>query len=136
MEKKTTALLGALAGLAGMGVAHAAIPPAPNASQAFQAQSYADLLAPVANASALLKADDIANANPVTRDGMLQLADDRGEGGYAPPRQDHHHHHQAYRRRDHHHHHQAYYQQSHHHHHQRGNYVGIPGVGGIQLGRR
>ena len=58
MDKKTLGLLGAVAGLAAAGSAHAANAPVPNPAEALQASSYADLLAPVQNAAALLKADD------------------------------------------------------------------------------
>lgn len=113
MDKKTAGLLGAVAGLATMGSAHAAAPPAVNVTEAMQAASYADLLAPIENAVALVQADD------ATRAQGLQTVQYYG-GGY-----DHHHHH-------HHHHHANYpgegygppryppparYAHHHHHHH-------------------
>ena len=127
MDKKATGLVSAVAGLATMGVAHAAIPPAPSASDALQVSSYADLLAPVPNALAQVKADDAARARQPKPEGELQLAEyyDYNRG---PPRAYHHHHHH------HHHHHQAYYRHHHHHHHH--TVVGIPGVGGVVLGNR
>jgi hypothetical protein len=81
MDKKIVGLLGAAAALTAVGGAHAATmvatdPPA--------ATSYMDLLDPVPNALALLKADDTARARQ--RPARVQLA------------QYHHHHH-------HHHHH-------------------------------
>jgi hypothetical protein len=62
MEKKTGGLLGAVAGLAAMGTAQAAIHPASTPSEALQVSSYADLLAPIPHATALLRADDEARA--------------------------------------------------------------------------
>src|ERR1700739_3620136 len=50
MDQKIAGLLGAVAGLATAGAAQAAIEPAPNASEALHASSYADLLTPVPNA--------------------------------------------------------------------------------------
>jgi hypothetical protein len=118
MKTKIGGLLGALAGLATMGSAQAAIHPAPNATEALQASSYAELLAPVPNAAALLKADDATRAQRSVAGSLngVQLA------------QEHHHHHQQqyqqpqqYRQQSqHHHHHQQQYRQQsqHHHHHQ------------------
>lgn len=61
MHKKTAGLLGAVAGLATIGSAHAAgLTHAP--SEALHVTSYADLLAPVPNAVAQLKADNAARA--------------------------------------------------------------------------
>lgn len=62
MDKTTAGLLGAVATLATMGVASAATEPAPNPSQFMQSASYVDLLAPVQNAKALLKADNAMQA--------------------------------------------------------------------------
>ncbi|HTW71233.1 MAG TPA: hypothetical protein VME47_15205 [Acetobacteraceae bacterium] len=121
MDRKTAGLIGTVAGLATMGVAHAAIPPAPDAAQALQVSSYAELLVPVPNARDLLKVDDAARARP---EGELQLAQ-----YYGPPPAYHHHHH-------HHHHHHAYYRHHHHHHHHHNTFVGIPGVGGVVVGNR
>jgi hypothetical protein len=109
MEKNIAALIGALAGLATMGSAQAAIHSAPNPSAALRASSYAELLAPVPDAVALLKADDATRMPRPVADDLdgAQLAQE-------------HHHHQQYRRpQSHHHHHRRYRRpQSHHHHHQ------------------
>jgi hypothetical protein len=123
MDKTTAGLLGAVAGLATMGVAQAATPPMAAPSEALQAASYADLLAPVQNAVAVLRADDAARANDAVPEGGIQPAQYYSYG----PAYHHHHHH-------HHHHHQAY--NRHHHHHHQSSYVGIPGVGGVIIGRR
>ncbi|MFZ2006681.1 MAG: hypothetical protein WAV02_16465 [Stellaceae bacterium] len=84
MDKRTAGLLGAVASIAAIGPAQAATPALP------KPPSYADLLAPIPNAVALLKADDHARAqNPAP----LKLAQYH----------DHHHHHH------HHHHHNWWY---------------------------
>lgn len=122
MDKTTAGLLGAVATLATMGVAQAATEPAPNPSTFMQANSYADLLAPVQNAKALMQADDAMRAERgVQQDDVdrtpenVQLADWNDRGGY------------YYREHHHHHHHHAYYHHHHHHHHQAG--IVVPGVG-------
>lgn len=121
MDKTTAGLLGAVATLATMGVAQAATPPAPNPSEFMQIGSYTDLLAPVQNAKALLKADNAMQAergryqDDVDRTPEnIQLAD-WNQRNYYRRGEEHHHHHAYY----HHHHH-------HHHHHVEGY---IPGVG-------
>ena len=116
MDKKTGMLLGAVAGLATMGAAHAAPLPGANAAEALNTSSYAELLAPVSNAVALVKADDAARAQ--SSESNMQLVD-----YYVGRPAAHHHHH-------HHHHHQAYnYHHHHHHHHHQAAVVGVPGVG-------
>lgn len=121
MDKTTAALLGAVASLATMGAAQAAAPPVPNASEALKAASYADLLSPVENAAAVMKADDAARAQQAPVEGNIEPVQ---YYNYGPPRGYHHHHH----------HHHAYYRHHHHHHHH-ASYVGIPGVGGVVVGR-
>ncbi len=135
MDKKIAGLLGAVAGLAAMGSAQAAIDPAPGPSEAPQPSSYADLLAPIPDAVALLKADDAARAQqpaPETAEGV-QLAQSYYYPPYSYPyynyHHHHHHHHSYYRRYSHHHHH-------HHHHHHNNAFFGIPGVGGVVIGGR
>lgn len=135
MDKKTAGLIGAVAGLATMGVAQAATTPAVSSSQALQASSYADLLEPIPNAGALLQADNAARAQqPMNMSASFQLAD--WGNGYS--RGNYHHHHQAYRNygyynRNNYHHHQYNRSNYHHHHHNQGTFVGIPGVGGFQV---
>ncbi|KJC57639.1 hypothetical protein UP10_27725 [Bradyrhizobium sp. LTSPM299] len=105
MEKKIAGLLGAVASLGAFSAAQAA--PAP--TDVLQANSYAELLQPISDASAKLQALDEAPPPTMTRENV-QLA------------QYHHHHH--------HHHHHAYqrryvprvvvvprYRRHHHHHH-------------------
>jgi hypothetical protein len=130
MDKKIAGLLGAVAGLATMSAAQAAIDPAPDPSKALKASSYADLLAPVPDAVALLEADNAAraqkSAEPAADD--LQVAQYPYGAPYPYPPYAYHHHH-------HHHHHHRRYSHHHHHHHHNGAFVGIPGVGGVVVGR-
>ena len=109
MDKKIAGLLGAAAALTTLGATQANATPAVDQSPTV-ARSYAELLDPVPNAAAQLKADDAAQANP-----GLTLA----EYVYVYRRHHHHHHH--------HHHHRRYhrvlppfifgYSPRHHHHH-------------------
>jgi hypothetical protein len=121
MDKTKAGLLGAVATLATLGAAHAATSAAVNPADALQAASYSDLLAPVQNAVAVMKADDAARARKQEQrqaEGDVQLA----QYYYGPEYyHHHHHHHHAYYRRYHHHH--------HHHHHNA--FIGVPGVGGV-----
>ncbi len=96
MDKKIAGLLGAAAALTTMTAAQRAIAePAPSATNL----SYRDLLEPVPNALAALKADDARLAKE--NEANVQVA----QYYYH-----HHHHHHHYRRPPHRHHH-------HHHHH-------------------
>jgi hypothetical protein len=106
MEMKIAGLLGAMATLGAFNTAQAA--PAPAPSDVLRANSFAELLEPIPNAAALLKAVDESQPNPSLNENV-QLV------------QYHHHHH-------HHHHHHAYrrygpvlvvprYRRHHHHHH-------------------
>jgi hypothetical protein len=93
LDKKMAGLLGAVAALGTLGTAQAT--PAP--TDVLAANSYAELLQPVPDASARLKAlDEHQSTAPGGR--PIQLA------------YHHHHHHHHHHRRRHHHHH-------HHHHH-------------------
>ena len=115
MEKKIAGLLGAMAALGAFNAAEAAPTPSPAASDALRANSFADLLEPIPNAAALLKAVD--QSRPAPADENVKLAQVFYHHHH------HHHHHSHYRRyeprivvvppryrRYHHHHH-------HHHHH-------------------
>jgi len=108
LEKKIAGLLAAVAALGTMGSSQAA--PAPTPTDVLQANSYADLLQPIANASTLLQAID-EDRPAASTDGNVKLAQAHH----------HHHHHHGYSRprviirlphRHHHHHH-------HHHHYRR-----------------
>ena len=107
MDKKIAGLLGAVAGLATIGAAQAAPVPSPSAT----AESYADLLAPVPNAVAALKADDVVRGEQEKK-GSVELAQyyyNYGPYDYGRPYYYHHHHH-------------------HHHHHHRGVFFGPGGI--------
>lgn len=98
-----------IAGVLGAAVAATAMTgAAPTTSLA--ANSFADLLEPVPNAVAALKADD-ARAMAERSEGRVQLAQ----------YWHHHHHHHRYWRRwyhhHHHHHHHLFWRRWHHHHH-------------------
>jgi hypothetical protein len=131
MDKKIAGLLGAVAGLATVSSAQAAISPAPNPSEALQASSYADLLAPIPNAVTLLKADDAARAQQPAAKAVddIQLAQ-----GYYHHHHHHHHHHHSYRYGPPY----PYYRHGyhHHHHHHHGAFIGVPGIGGVVVGGR
>ena len=118
MGKKIAGLLGAVATLGTFGAAQAAPTPTPAPSDVLRANSFADLLEPIPNAAALLKAvDESAPAQPA--DSNIQLAQiviGVGRDHH------HHHHHHAYRRyaprlvvvppryrHHHHHHHHSFY---------------------------
>jgi hypothetical protein len=119
MDKKIAGLLGAVAALGSLHAAQAA--PSLDPTEVLQANSYAELLEPIPNASALLRAVDEARPAP-SADANVELAQ-----YYRHHHHHHHHHHHAfypryydpygpvvvvprYRRYYHHHHH-------HHHHH-------------------
>jgi len=89
-------LLGAVAALGTIGTAQAT--PAPAPTDVLAATSYAELLQPIPDASARLKALD-----------EQQRSTSGGASGLQLAYRHHHHHHHHYRRRHHHHH--------HHHHH-------------------
>lgn len=129
MDKKIAGLLGAVAGLALVGSAQAAIAPAASPSEALHASSYSDLLTPIPNAAALLRADDAAQAQAALQPDS-EPADGVQTAQYYRPFYHHHHHHHhhgyyGYYRNYHHHHH-------HHHHHR--SYIRIPGFGGVVIG--
>jgi len=103
MDKKIAGLLGAVGALASLNTAQAATPT--DSNEVLKARSYADLLEPIPNAMAALKAVD-DKADVATHNVQLAQAHHH-----------HHHHHASHRdrrivvtpRRHHHHH--------HHHHH-------------------
>ena len=93
MQKKIAGLLGAVAALGTLGAAQAT--PASDPNDVLKANSFAELLEPIPDATLILKAIDEQPSSRAA--GPVQLA------------QHHHHHHHHHRRRHHHHH--------HHHHH-------------------
>ncbi|HLH89342.1 MAG TPA: hypothetical protein VKX28_12890 [Xanthobacteraceae bacterium] len=122
MEKVIIGVIGAVSGLATLEVGAQATPaaPAPQPKTAQSgAQSYADLLDPIPNALAALRA---ADAGRVSQPDNVELA------GYYHHRFYHHHHHHHHHHRflrvvppfwyrHHHHHHHNWYHHHHHHHH-------------------
>jgi hypothetical protein len=122
MEKKIAGLLGAVAALGTLGTAQAA--PAPATTDVLQANSYADLLQPIPNAAATLRAVE-AQAPAKDAEANVQMA----QFYY------HHHHHHHHHGYWHHHHHHGYWRRGpvvvipprwhhhhHHHHHHHGFY--------------
>lgn len=117
MEKKIAGLLGAMVTLGAFNAAEAAPIPSPAPTDVLRANSFADLLEPIPNATALLQTVDESAPSPSANENA-QLAQ-----FYGYHHHHHHHHHHAWRRyysphvlvvppryRYHHHHH-------HHHHH-------------------
>jgi hypothetical protein len=105
MDKKIAGLLGGVAALTTLGGAQAATEV--NSTEALRASSYSDLLTPIANASAALKADDAARQQEVKGTEVAQVVI-----------VGHHHHH--------HHHHWRRHHRHHHHHHHHSMYFAIP----------
>jgi len=121
MDKKIAGLLGAVATLGAFNAAEAAPAPSQVPTDVLRANSFAELLAPIPNATSLLQAID-ESAPTQSADENVQLAQ------FYHHHHHHHHHHHGYRRnfgydeyaprviivprryRHHHHHH-------HHHHH-------------------
>jgi hypothetical protein len=89
MDKKIVGLIAAIGSVAPMSAAQAAVSPL-EVSQVMNARSFAELLEPIPDASAILK---MADETPVldARDSVMAM--------------DHHHHHHRYRNHHHHHHH-------------------------------
>jgi hypothetical protein len=131
MDKKIVGLLGAVAGLATMSTAQAATGPAPDAAEAPQASSYADLLAPISNPAAVLKADNAAREKAAEGLNEVELAQAYYYPYYSAPYG-----YPAYRYHHHHHHHHHHAARHHHHHHHNTAFIGIPGIGGVVVGGR
>lgn len=126
MDKKIAGLLGAVAALSSLPSAQAAAPAiAPtHTADAMQVSSYADLLTPVPNAVAVLKADDAARAQMPADEAQATDGVQVAQYYYHHHHHHHqifirryHHHHHHWRRWHHHHHHHRYYRHHHHHHH-------------------
>jgi hypothetical protein len=110
MDKKIAGLLGAAAALATVGGANAATEV--QGTPQNPATSYRELLNPVPNATAALKADDARRDAEARNVKTAQVTVQFGH-------HHHHHHHHGVRIRmgHHHHHHHARYHHHHHHHH-------------------
>jgi hypothetical protein len=105
---KVLGIVGAVSGLAALDSAQAAGLETPNTTGLTAAKSYAELLEPIPNALAVLRAVDAAEAargaQATATDADVTLV------------QYHHHHHHRVR---HHHHHNRWWRRHHHHHHNR-----------------
>ncbi len=120
MDKTIAGVIGAITGLASLdGAAQAATTPTPGPDALPGARSYAELLDPIPNAVALLRAADAAAARE-RRDETVN-----GLKGDVQVADHHHHHHHRYYHHHHHHHHRVIvirppwrvYRPHHHHHH-------------------
>ena len=90
MGKKIAGLVGAMATLGAFNGAQAAPTPSPAPTDVLRANSFADLLEPIPNAAAKLRAVDESRPVP-SADGNVQLAQFYHH---------HHHHHHSFYRRD------------------------------------
>jgi hypothetical protein len=128
MDKKLVGAIGAIAGLATLDTAAQATP-ATAPAQPQGAKSFAELLDPIPNAGAALRAADAA-ARVAREQGVQDQTGDVQVAGY----RHHHHHHHRYSRHHHHHHHHhravivapgvriGIGRAHHHHHHHHHNY--------------
>jgi hypothetical protein len=101
MDKKVAGMIAVMGALAPLAAAQAAAP-ASEVEQAMQARSFSELLQPIPNAAAVLKA-----VNEKTAD--ESQSDTKGEVQVAQYHHHHHHHHHWRRWYHHHHHHHHYY---------------------------
>jgi|ERR1700722_10509665 hypothetical protein len=118
MDKKIVGVIGAITGLAAMDQAAQATPTATPAPDMMNARSYAELLDPIPNAVAALRASDAAAPRETQAVGGLN--GDTQVAGW-------HHHHHGYHHHHHHHHHRVirriirqivpHHHHHHHHHH-------------------
>jgi hypothetical protein len=115
MDKKIVGVIGAISGLAALDSAAQATPAAQPSPDVMNARSFAELLDPIPNAVAALRASDAA-----TRDAQEQAT---GELNGAVQVAGYHHHHHRYHHHHHHHHHRVirriirHIVPHHHHHH-------------------
>jgi len=105
---KIVGIVGAVSGLAALDGAQAAALESPNTTGLTAAKSYDELLEPIPNALAVLRAVDAADA--------ARSAQAAGTDADVTLVQYHHHHHRGWR---HHHHHNRWWRRHHHHHHNR-----------------
>ena len=111
MDKKTLGLVGVISALTPL--AAAAAPSEKTLAEVMAPQSYAELLQPIPNASALLK-EEAASSRAQT-ESRIRTAQYYGypDGPYYHHHHHHHHHHHQYRGWDGY----PYYRHHHHHHH-------------------
>jgi hypothetical protein len=118
MDRKIAGVIGAITGLAALDSAAQATPAVTADSGNLNARSFAELLDPIPNAVAALRAADAAAARE-TRDESADGQNGVQVAGY------HHHHHRYWHYHHHHHHHRVWrwyhhhhrYHHHHHHHH-------------------
>jgi hypothetical protein len=126
MDQKIVGIVGAIAGLATLDATQGAATAAPNPEGLTGARSFAELLDPIPNALAMLRAADAAAASRA-QDEASQNPDVKLAQYYY---HHHHHHHRYYRYYHHHHHHHhlyirplpRYFYHHHHHHHHHHHY--------------
>jgi hypothetical protein len=115
MDKKIAGVIGAISGLAALDTAAQATTPPTPTPDPMNARSYAELLDPIPNAVAALRAADAATARETQSDAVDGQTGNVQVAGY------HHHHHNRWRSRwwhhHHHHHHHRVIRRYHHHHH-------------------
>lgn len=114
MDIRTVGLLGAIAGAATIVTAHAAPAAANETAPSPAPSSYTDLLAPVADPVAQLKAHDAALRE---RDAGSVAPENGRDSDVRRVDNHHHHHHDHGRRRGYHHHERRRSNRRHHHHH-------------------
>ena len=107
---KVVGIVGAVSGLAALDGAQAAGLGTPNTTGLTAAKSYAELLEPIPNALAVLRAVDAAEA-------ARSAQEAEADATVTQVQYHHHHHHNRWWR--HHHHHNRWWRRHHHHHHNR-----------------
>jgi hypothetical protein len=112
MDKKIAGLIGAISAVVPLEAAHANAVAVPQPTEVLRAESFADLLEPIPNALALLRAADAQTGDLRAEAESPQNPNIKTAGYY----HHHHHHHSYYRYYHHHHHHHNYYRYYHHHH--------------------
>jgi len=115
---KVVGIVGAVSGLAALDGAQAAGLESPNTTGLTPAQTYAELLEPIPNALAVLRAVDAAEAARSVQETATDADVTLVQYHDHHHRWRHHHHHNRWWRRHHHHHHNRW--RRHHHHHHRG----------------
>ncbi len=114
MDRRIVGLVGALSTLAAPETVQATPAAAPNINDVLRVQSYAELLDPIPNAVALLRAADAA---PPPETSSVQLVQ-----YYYHHHHHHHHHHHGYWRPHYYPYYNPYYHHRHHHHHHHHHY--------------
>jgi hypothetical protein len=114
VDQKIVGIVGAVAGLASLDATQGAATAAPNPQGLSSAKSYAELLDPIPNALAVLRAADAAAASAAQTQTPGEVSGVELAQYYYHHHHHHHHHHRYFR---HHHHHNWWWRRHHHHHH-------------------